>query len=145
MDYYSTPFSITSQFAFCGLPLRLDTYRGCGFSCSYCFARNRGGNLPDQGIRPANIETIRRVFSRSLQDGGPGVISEFLRRRIPIHLGGMSDPLQPAEERYQVTLTTLELLRQNSYPTVLSTRSALVIRSPYFELITTMHPLVVQF
>ena len=29
---YTTPLSLTSQFFFCGLPLRLDSYRGCHLS-----------------------------------------------------------------------------------------------------------------
>src|SRR4029077_17718689 len=103
MPHYTSPFSITSQFAFCGLPLRLDAYRGCGFQCSYCFARIRGGNQAGEAVRPADPRTIERILTRSLKDGRPGVIAEFLRRRVPIHFGGMSDPLQPAEEHYQVT------------------------------------------
>ncbi len=72
MPVYTTPFSVTSQFGFCGLPLRLDTYRGCGFQCSYCFARYRGGNRPMENIVPANPNAIQRVLDRALigQKGG---------------------------------------------------------------------------
>lgn len=30
---YNNPLSITSQFSFCGLPFRLDTYAGCSIGC----------------------------------------------------------------------------------------------------------------
>src|SRR5262249_25277318 len=40
---YTNPLSLTSQFLFCGLPLRLDSYRGCAFQCYFCYARYRGG------------------------------------------------------------------------------------------------------
>jgi DNA repair photolyase len=145
MDPYTTPFSITSQFSFCGLPLRLDTYRGCAFRCSYCFARYRGGNRPSESVRAADAEHIERVFERALKREGAGVIAEFLQHRTPIHLGGMSDPLQPAEEHHKVTASALKTLIKHQYPTVLSTRSALVSRPPYIDLLKDLKSVVVQF
>src|ERR1700746_2433372 len=110
MDLYTTPFSITSQFSFCGLPPRLDTYRGCAFRCSYCFARYRGGNIPGNAVRPADAQHIERVFDRALDRDSSGVVAEFLRHRTPVPLGGMSDPLQPAEEHHRVTASVLKNL-----------------------------------
>lgn len=145
MDLYTTPFSITSQFSFCGLPLRLDTYRGCAFRCSYCFARYRGGNLPGNAVRPADAQQIKSVFDRALNRGSSGVIAEFLRHRTPVHVGGMSDPLQPAEEHHRVTASVLKTLISHQYPIVLSTRSALTAKSPYIDLLKDLNFAVVQF
>jgi DNA repair photolyase len=145
VTYYTTPFSITSQFAFCGLPLRLDTYRGCGFQCSYCFARNRGGNSPGETIRPANFKQIDTILERALNQNGKGVIAEFLRRRTPIHFGGMSDPFQPAELKHRVTASALRSLGRYHYPTVLSTRGSMMVHSPYLQLLKTLGPVVIQF
>jgi DNA repair photolyase len=145
MSEYTTPLSITSQFAFCGLPLRLDSYRGCGFRCSYCFARYRGGNKPSEKILPADATLVTRTLRRALESGGHGLIAEFLRRRTPIHFGGMSDPLQPAEKRHGVTATLLRNLAQYNYPTVLSTRSPMVVEEPYLSLLMSMGHVVVQF
>jgi DNA repair photolyase len=98
MRLFTNPISVTSQVVFCGLPLRLDTYAGCGFRCSYCFARARGGNTHESGVRPANPETIKNVFELSIkkQRFENGIVAQFLRRRVPIHFGGMSDPFQRA-------------------------------------------------
>ncbi len=145
MPHYTSPFSITSQFAFCGLPLRLDTYRGCGFQCSYCFARNRGGNRPGETIRPANPKQIHRVLERALDHGGSGVIAEFLQRRTPIHFGGMSDPFQPAEAQEQATASVLQSLGRYRYPTVLSTRGTMVADPRYLDLLQNLGHVVVQF
>src|SRR5438270_3698567 len=91
-EHYTTPLSLTSQFFFCGLPLRLDSYRGCAFQCSFCYARYRGGNTPDDSIVPADPKTLERVFQRTFrEEQPPGVIGQFLRRSVPIHFGGMSD------------------------------------------------------
>ena len=145
MDQYSAPFSITSQFAFCGLPLRLDTYRGCAFRCSYCFARYRGGNAPSDAVRPADAKHIERIFDLAIEGRSESVTAQFIRRRVPIHFGGMSDPLQPAEEHHRVTAAVLKTLVRYGYPTVLSTRGKLAAKSPYVELLKDVGHIVVQF
>ena len=33
--------NVSSKFAVCGLPIRVDTYKTCTFGCKYCFAENR--------------------------------------------------------------------------------------------------------
>ena len=56
----------------------------------------------------------------------------------------MSDPLQPIEQRSRVTECILRGLLRSRYPTVLSTRGALVLESPYWELLRDLGA-VVQF
>jgi DNA repair photolyase len=145
-EHYTTPLSLTSQFFFCGLPLRLDSYRGCAFQCSFCYARYRGGNTPSSDIVPAEGNTLRRTFKRAFSDETePGVIGQFLRHRVPIHFGGMSDPFQPVESRFGVTRQFLETLRDFSYPTVISTRSTEAASEPILALLAEMRFVVVQF
>jgi DNA repair photolyase len=145
-DVYGNALSLTSQLFFCGLPLRLDSYRGCGFQCPFCYARYRGGNAPDATVTSADPGTLRRVLSRALDGDEPadGLIGQFLRRRVPIHFGGMSDPFQPAERRGRVTRHFLEALADHRYPTVISTRSTMPAEEPYLGLLRRM-PVVVQF
>ena len=146
-NIYTTPLTITSQFAFCGLPLRLDSYAGCAFRCSFCFARYRGGNNSDNSVRPANPQLLGRVFERALnsEPTKQGVIAQFLRRRVPIHFGGMSDPFQPAEARYRITKSFLRVLSKHKYPTVISTRGSMVASQPYIDLLRQIENVVVQF
>lgn len=144
---YSNPLSLTSQFFFCGLPLRLDSYRGCAFQCSFCFARQRGGASPAKTIAPADPQYLRRVLNRALGFGNsnaPGILASFLRRHVPVHFGGMSDPFQPAETRHRVTLEYLRALLDHQYPTVISTRGTLVAKEPYLSLLRDMK-VAVQF
>ncbi len=144
---FTTPLTLTSQFSFCGLPLRLDSYAGCAFRCSFCFARFRGGNSFGEGIRPADEQTLARIFRHAFnsEGGEGGIIAQFLRRRVPIHFGGMSDPFQPAELRYRVTESFLRTLARYRHPTVLSTRSNLVASEPYLSLLRDINNVVVQF
>jgi DNA repair photolyase len=79
-----------------------------------------------------------------LDDSG-GMVRQFLRRRVPIHFGGMSDPLQPAESRHRVTESFLRTLVRYQYPTVLSTRSKMVACEPYISLLKQLRNVVVQF
>jgi DNA repair photolyase len=146
LNLYSRPLTITSQFSFCGLPLRLDSYAGCAFRCSFCFARYRGGNNGGDFVRPADSQALKRIFERAFNfPEKPGIIAQFLRRRVPIHFGGMSDPFQPAESRYRITESYLQTLAIYEYPTVISTRSSMISSRPYLDLLRKLKHLVVQF
>jgi DNA repair photolyase len=147
-DHYTNPLSLTSQFFFCGLPLRLDSYRGCGFQCSFCYARFRGGNAPKAAVIPADPDTLQRIFEGAFRADRPqpsGLIGQFLLRRVPIHFGGMSDPFQNAERTFQVTRSFLKTLVKFQYPTVISTRSAMVASDPYIGLLREMKSVLLQF
>jgi DNA repair photolyase len=146
--HFTNPVSITSQFPFCGLPLRLDTYAGCAFRCSYCFARYRAeATFGSDYVRPANPETIKKIFrfAIDLERFPEGVVAQCLRRRMPIHFGGMSDGFQPAERKHRVTEAALRVLARYQYPTVISTRGVLVAESPYIDLLRAIGAVVVQF
>jgi DNA repair photolyase len=136
---------VTSQFPFCGLPLRLDSYRGCQFQCGFCYARNRIEK--ESGVTPARKGYLRRVFRRALSEDHQqsGLVGEFLRRNVPIHFGGMSDPFQELERRFRVTYDFLTTLRDYDYPTVISTRGTLVACEPYLPLLREMKKVIVQF
>jgi len=121
---YSTPVALSSQLFHCSLPLRVDAYRGCSFACSYCFARNRGGQTRSRHVANAEPNALGRLLDRarsSVKVVSPVV--EFLRARVPVHFGGMSDPFQPAELKRGVSKEFLASLRAHDYPTVISTRS----------------------
>lgn len=147
MPQYTTPIGLTSQFSFCGLPLRLDTYAGCALSCTYCFARLRGGNSNTNKIRFANpIQIINRFKNSNERPGATtGLVSELIRSRQPIHFGGMSDPFQPIEQRMQITKQVLEYLCLIKYPLVISTRSPIISQNAYLEILNTNPNVVVQF
>lgn len=144
---YTSPIGLTSQFAFCGLPLRLDSYRGCAFNCTFCFARFRGGNTFGSVVLPANPEQIRNKFEKALStdDLSTNIISQFIKRRTPVHFGGMSDPFQPAEQRYGITHSILKTLAEFNYPVVISTRSDLISSKLYLDLLSQLKHVVVQF
>jgi DNA repair photolyase len=141
---YNNPLSITSQFSFCGLPFRLDTYSGCAIGCRYCFARIRGGNIESKKIKIANPQIIITRFKNAINKENSGIISEFIKNRKPLHFGGMSDPFQSIEKNYGISYTVLEYLKSIDYPVVISTKSDLIGSEKYLELFKNYKSLVIQ-
>lgn len=147
MYKYSTPLGFTSQFSFCGLPVRLDTYSGCSFSCTYCFARLRGGNTGSNKLKVADPNSVIKFFKTAFEkpDMSTGLLSNAIRKRMPVHLGGMSDPFQPIERTEKTTLKLLTYLCKIQYPIVVSTRSNLVADQEYLAPLRDNPNVVLQF
>jgi DNA repair photolyase len=137
---------VTSQFAFCSLPLRLDSYRGCSFGCGYCFAIQRGGNVPDKNIVPADPKALERAFQYTERPSAKlSLVGQMIERRVPIHFGGMSDPFQSAERKWGTTRAYLQALARRNYPVVISTKGTLVSDPEYIALLKDIGNVVVQF
>lgn len=132
---YAYSLSPTSQFYYCGLPLRLDSYSRCQFSCVYCFAIARGGYRGPQRFSIADVSSLRRRFEYLKMNPPRSVIDELLVTRQPIHFGGMSDPFPPVESELKVTLELLKVLAENQYPTVISTKNNLFERDEYVSVL----------
>ena len=146
LKHYQNPLSLTCQFYHCSVPFRLDTYRGCYYGCVYCFAVDRNMNVNLRTIQPAEYLTVKRFFAKAFEknDNSKNAIIRCLRRRMPIHFGGMSDPLQPIEKKLRLSLKTLILLHKYDYPTVISTKSALLKERNYLRVLESMKNLAVQ-
>jgi DNA repair photolyase len=143
---YTTPLGFSSLFAFCGLPLRLDSYKGCAFQCSYCYARARESIEGTPAVRPADPQALDRLFQRVFveQREDLSVVSECLRHRMPLHFGVMGDPFQPVERRYRISLSYLRACAKYNHPLVISTRGSLIASSPYLELLRDMKDVFVR-
>jgi DNA repair photolyase len=122
--------AVGSQVVLCDLPVRFDTYSGCAHGCTYCFVRARRRDLAD--VRPAeSVAALRRwIAGHRTQE------TRWCDWRIPLHVGGLSDPLQPIEREQHRTLACLELLAAERYPFVLSTKSTLAVESPWLDVLS---------
>ncbi len=134
-NYYRYALGITSQFYFCSLPLRLDSYSSCQFSCQYCFARARGGSRTDDQIFSANPERLEHQLNRVANGKVISAIDEMLSKQQPIHFGGMSDPFMPIELKERSTLRMLNILADLKYPTIISTKGILFERDEYISVL----------
>lgn len=139
---YSSPFNVNNQIYFCGVPFRLDTYNGCTHRCTYCYVRaaeltsaarkNRG-----QTILVAEEASVKRTLTVALDQGlkRADVNVEWLRHRVPIHWGGMSDPFQHCERKFKVTKKWMEYLSWYEYPVIISTKGVMLAEPEYLELL----------
>lgn len=135
-DTYDYALGLTSQLSHCSLPLRLDSYSKCSFRCAYCFAKNRGGNHPPDGMKMINPKSLENILSQlNNEQKGKNVISQLLQRRVPIHFGGMSDPFMPYEILQERTFKTMSLLSRFHYPTIISTKGILLSEPKYVNLL----------
>ena len=60
------PLNVSSKFAICGLPIRMDTYKYCTFGCKYCFSNNREIMKFDKNIQVANLNWLEKKLDKVL-------------------------------------------------------------------------------
>lgn len=118
------PLSVSSKFAICGLPLRLDTYKNCTFNCDYCFANHRviGAKIEDT----CNIGWLRNKFHKvyDKKEVNPkDFLENLLNEHITLHAGGQSDCFQPCEKQEQITRRVVEICNEYDQTILFSTKS----------------------
>jgi DNA repair photolyase len=104
----------------------VNPYRGCEFACTYCYARYTHGFFDLE--RWQDFE--QKVF---VKQGAPRALRERLRRASlrgePIAIGTATDPYQPAEHRFGVTRSLLEVLKDFAgLDLSITTKSPLILR-----------------
>ena len=133
-EKYENPISVTTQFRFCGNPLRADMYRNCSFQCNYCFAKAHISHYDEEKglkeiegygyVQKADINRVKKYFERAFEsdEETKDIVVELLRHRTPIHVGGMSDPFQPLEFREHLTYQLIQLSNKYKVPITFSTK-----------------------
>lgn len=110
----------------CGFPgggWAINPYIGCGHNCAYCYARfikrftghtEAWGSFVDARINIAEV-LKKQIKSPKYHEG-------------PIYIGTVTDPYQPAEEKYRLTRGVLEILKDYPIPVSILTKSDLILR-----------------
>jgi DNA repair photolyase len=83
----------------------INPYRGCEFGCKYCYARYTHEFMEFHD--PADFE--RKIFAKQWN---PAAFRDRLRKIDPaqrIAIGTATDPYQPAERKYNLTRSILEV------------------------------------
>lgn len=109
----------------CFYPTRLDTYgKGCYYNCKYCYAKQlldfRKLWNPNTPAVPDIKEIVKVV--KSIPTGSV------------VRLGGMTDCFQPIERIKRNTYKTIQLLNRKKIHYLIVTKSDLIIRPEYLEL-----------
>jgi DNA repair photolyase len=103
----------------------LNPYQGCEHGCIYCFARPAHAYLNlspglDFETRIFHKPNLARLLEQEIS--APGYVCK------PIHVGGNTDPYQPAERTLRSTRAVLELLLERRHPLTLITKGSLILR-----------------
>lgn len=118
--------NVSSKFAICGLPIRVDTYKTCSFGCRYCFSENREIMKYAKVLQVANIDTMRKRLEKVLVKKDldeSNFLDTLISQGITWHAGGMSDPFQPVEKEYGITKQLIDLTKEYGVSVLFSTKS----------------------
>jgi len=104
-----------------GLRYCLNPYIGCEHSCKYCYVPSLLKDIEvalnwGQIIKPKiNLPEV--------------LIKEVKKKRLGVvGVSTATDPYQPLEEKYMLTRRSLEVLKSNSFPISIQTKSSLILR-----------------
>ena len=99
----------------------INPYLGCGHGCVYCYARfmRRMGHVGEEWGSFVDVKV--NALAR-LQREAPR------KRRGVVLLSSVTDPYQPVERRYELTMGCLQILLEHQFPISVLTKSDLVLR-----------------
>ena len=103
----------------------INPYRGCEHGCIYCYARPAHAYM---GLSPG-MDFESKLFFKP--DAGRLLERELSAKGYdcrPVHIGGNTDPYQPAERKLRITRSVLEVLERFQHPFSIITKSALIVR-----------------
>lgn len=123
----------------CLYALEIDTYgRGCTHNCAYCYAKAEltvYGYWNNPIPVPININEVRKLFYTVFETEKSSKWRSVLERRIPLRIGCMSDSFMWIDHKYKVSQELLKILKFYNYPYTILTRSDLIARDDYIDLL----------
>lgn len=127
MDYPKFEgLNVSSKFAICGLPIRIDSYKTCSFGCRYCFANGRKIMEFAKHLQVADLSSIERrlyrIFKTKKFDES-NFLDKLISMGITWHCGGMSDPFQPCNAKLKVTNSIVDLTNKYGISILFSTKA----------------------
>lgn len=102
-------------------------YRGCEHGCLYCNARYTHEYLGKDQATFQNEIIVKVNADKALAREFAAPRWRHVKAKL-VNLGSVSDPYQPAEERYEITKKVLEVFLKFENPVCISTKSRLILR-----------------
>ena len=119
------PINASSKFGLCGLPIRVDTYKNCSHGCRYCFANNRVIMEFEKTLQVGDSQYVQRKLKKIFDDKNinqSNYLEKLISQRITWHCGGMSDPFQPSESRFEATRKLVDITNKYNISILFSTK-----------------------
>ena len=108
-----------------GMYYSMNPYQGCEHGCIYCYARN---SFEYWGYS-AGIDFESKIL---IKKKAPELLRRFLMNPkwecVPISLSGNTDCYQPAEKKFRLTRTLLEICNEFNQPVGIITKNAGILR-----------------
>ena len=120
------PLNVSSKFAICGIPIRVDTYKTCSFGCKYCFSNYRKIMEFEKQLQIGNIKSVERKLDKIFNKGEvkeENFLDVLISKRFDWHCGGMSDPFQPIEQKLHITKQLIDITNEYGIHILFSTKS----------------------
>ena len=127
MEYKKfNPLNVSSKFAICGLPIRVDTYKTCSFGCKYCFSNCRKIMEFEKTLQVGNISLVEKklnnIFNKQIVKP-ENLLDVLISNGYTWHCGGMSDPFQPIEKKLGVTKQLIDITNKYGVHILFSTKA----------------------
>ena len=136
MGKYQSP-RWSGEITDCAMPMTFDQYDHCAYNCLYCFSwfqkslkafnplfPHQTGGYQESDLRSVSPSKIDKLFNLEYEDGtAGGQFNDYIRQRIPMQWGGLSDPFDPYEFKHNVGLECLKVLAKHDYPLCFSTKA----------------------
>ena len=109
------------------IPFRysINPYRGCEHGCAYCYARPGHEYLGmNAGLDFETNILVKHDAARLLRDE----LNKPSRQCEPLSISGVTDCYQPAEHKFRITRSLLEVLSEAHHPVGIITKNSLVLR-----------------
>lgn len=108
-----------------GMAYSMNPYAGCEHGCIYCYARN----VHEYWGYSAGLDFERKII---VKKNAPQLLRKFLMHPkwecTPIMLSGNTDCYQPAEQKYRLTRSLLEVCNEFNQPVGILTKNSWIIK-----------------
>lgn len=134
--FYGSP-RWTYEILDCAMPMTFDTYSNCAHQCLYCFSffqRAIGVGSEDylhHKVRAVNVDKIKRMFTDP--DKHAGQFAGYIKRRMTMQWGGLSDGFDWYERKFRKSLELLRFFNEINYPISISTKGVWFLDDPEYR------------
>ncbi len=108
-----------------GMAYSMNPYAGCEHGCIYCYARN----VHEYWGYSAGLDFERKII---VKKNAPQLLRKFLMHPkwecTPIMLSGNTDCYQPAEQKYRLTRSLLEVCNEFNQPVGILTKNSWILK-----------------
>lgn len=108
-----------------GFEQSINPYKGCEHGCIYCYARPSHGYLN----LSSGLDFETKIFYK--ENAALILEKEITKSNYeckPIMLGANTDPYQPAEQKFKITRSILEVLNKYQHPVTVITKNSMIER-----------------